>query len=305
MEEKTLLRAATLCKSDLAATLTQEFPELQGTIGKYYAREQKESEEVFSAIEEHWLPKSESGPLPKTPCGMILSLSDKIDNLLAYFSVGLKPTSSSDPYALKRQTFGLLKMLIEGKHSINLLETLNACSKHLPGQTAPIEEILSFITSRVKSTLEDYGLKKDEIEAGLQGKCIDPYLQFCKIKALNVFRQTEDFSGFHEVYKRVKGFLSTSASLELDRSVLEHDAEKKLLRTLDTLETRLDAHLEKREFPPAFLLLSELQEPLSAFLDQVKIQVDDKSLREGRIALVNKVFCLFKKLLDFSKIQEL
>src|SRR6185503_9309742 len=111
---------ALLSKADLASLLTQEFPELQGTIGKYYALARKEDKEVAAALEEQWMPRFENAPLPKTAVGTVLSLADKLDNLIGCYSVGLKPTSSSDPYALRRQTIGLLKILIETKESLNL-----------------------------------------------------------------------------------------------------------------------------------------------------------------------------------------
>ncbi|HSW86454.1 MAG TPA: glycine--tRNA ligase subunit beta, partial [Rhabdochlamydiaceae bacterium] len=131
-DQKKALRAALLCKADLASLLVGEFPDLQGTVGKYYALAQKEDKEVAAAIEEHWMPKGENTHLPKTPCGVLISLADKLDNLLGYYSVGLKPTSSSDPYALRRQTIGIIKILIDGQHTLNLKQILDDCSDVFP-----------------------------------------------------------------------------------------------------------------------------------------------------------------------------
>ena len=303
--EETLLRAASLCKGDLASTLVGEFPELQGTIGKYYALEQKEHPDVALAIEEHWMPKSESSPLPKSTCGILLSMADKIDNLLGYFSVGLKPTSSSDPYALKRQTFGLLKMCVENEISLDLPALLLACSKSFPAANPCVEEILQFITSRAKSTFEEYGFKKDEIEASLQGKCTNPFLQFCKIKALSTFRKTEEFSKFYEVFKRVKGFLDRSATKPLTLLDLPHPAEQKLFEILQSTKKCVGVALSNLQFLEAFQTLSALQPPLSSFLEEVKIQAEDPQIKANRVALVSQVFFLFEELLDFSKIQEI
>src|SRR5581483_3204460 len=131
-DPKKVSRAAKLCKADLASTLVGEFPELQGTIGKYYAIHQKEDNEVAAAIDEHWMPRAENAPLPATATGIVLSLSDKIDNLIGCYSVGLKPSSSSDPYALRRQSIGLLKMLIEGKKSVDLKTILQEAVQAFP-----------------------------------------------------------------------------------------------------------------------------------------------------------------------------
>ncbi|MES2198672.1 MAG: glycine--tRNA ligase subunit beta [Chlamydiota bacterium] len=303
-----LTRAALLCKADLATTLVAEFPELQGTIGKYYALAQKEQKEIALAIEEHWMPTSESSPLPKTPCGLLLSLADKIDNLLGYFSVGLKPSSSSDPYALRRQTFGLLKILIEGKYSIDLKNLLELCSISFPKITKKdllLEEILHFISNRTKSLFEEYGYKKDEIEASLQGTCFDPFLQFCKVKALHTFRKTKEFSGFYEVYKRVKGFLDPKTQSSLDQSLLSHPSEKELLTVFLSTKEKVNTSLNTLDFLEAFQHLSALQAPLSSFLEQVKIMDEDLAVRASRTALIYQVFNLFEELLDFSKIQEL
>jgi glycyl-tRNA synthetase len=303
-----LERAALLCKSDLASSLVNEFTELQGTIGKYYALAQNESPEVALSIEEHWMPTSESSPLPQTPYGTLLSLADKIDNILGYYSVGLKPTSSSDPYALRRQTFGILKVLIEGKHSIDLRKILELSSISFPKikeKDPLIKEILTFITNRANSLFEEYGYKKDEIEASLQGRCSDPYIQFCKVKALNAFRQTKEFSGFYEVYKRVKGFLNLKAEAPLDLNLLSHSSEKELLNVFHSTKEKVKVSLNTLDFLEAFQHLSNLQAPLSSFLEQVKIMDEDLAIRACRTALVHQVFTLFEELLDFSKIQEL
>ena len=178
-DDKKLTRAALLCKSDLASELVKEFPELQGIIGKYYAEAQHEDREVALAIEEHWFPKFEGAPLPTTPTGIVLSLADKFDNLLSYYSVGLKPTSSSDPYSLRRQTIGIIKMLLAGKMSLNLKNLLQECAPKM--SHALIDEVLHFITQRAKMLFEDAGFKKDEVEASLK-LCIDPYDQSAKCK---------------------------------------------------------------------------------------------------------------------------
>lgn len=303
-EEKTLERACLLCKADLASTLVGEFPELQGTVGKYYALEQREEEAVAKAIEEHWMPIAESAPLPETSCGILVSLADKLDNLLGYFSVGLKPSSSSDPYALRRQTFGLIKILLEKKLSVDLSLVLKACAKNFSSPIANdlIDEILSFITNRAKSVLEDLGYKKDEIEASFQGSCTNPLIALYKIEALHEFRKTKQFTQFFEVYKRVKGLLDSSC--KLDSSLLTHPAEKELLSQLAVTQKEVLKRLENREFLQAFQSLSHLQAPLSSLLEQVKIHAEEAGIRESRTALISQVFFLFKQLIDFHQIQE-
>ncbi len=305
-DQKKALRAALLCKADLASALVGEFPDLQGTIGKYYALAQKEDKEVAEAIEEHWMPKGENAPLPHTPCGILLSLADKIDNLLGAYSANLKPTSSSDPYALRRQTLGILHILIEGKHTLNLKQILEACAHAFPKRPSPemIEEILSFITNRAKTVFEDKGFKKDEIEASLQGLCIDPYDQFCKVRALHQFRTSDPFAKLYEVYKRAKGQLENPSQVPFNPSLAHQPAELALLASLSALHKQWKQTLAASDYLKAFELLAALQPPLAHLFDTVKILADDPALRANRIALLQKVFAPFEELLDFSKIQQ-
>jgi glycyl-tRNA synthetase len=308
-DQKKVARAALLCKADLASALVGEFPELQGIAGKYYAVAQKEEKEVATAIEEHWMPRAEQAPLPKTATGVILSLTDKIDNLIGCYSVGLKPSSSSDPYGLRRQSIGLLKILIDQKASVDLKaileESCRAFSK-LANPSQVVNEILSFITARAKSVFEEYGLKKDEIEASLQGLCNDPYDQFCKTQALHAFRRSgTEFAKLYEVYKRAKGQLERPAAAAFQPALATEPAEKELMRALDALQKHWKAVIKDREYLQAFRMVAKLQAPLAKLFDTVKILADDAKLRENRIALLQKVFAPFQELLDFNKIQEL
>jgi glycyl-tRNA synthetase len=303
-EETSLLAAAELCKADLASALVKEFPELQGTIGKYYALVQGEDKEVAFAIEEHWMPTAENGLLPKTPSGMILSLADKIDNLLGYFGVGLKPTSSSDPYALRRQTIGLLKILLKIPKAIDLKQILAECRKHF---TVPLDcdtsEILAYITTRAKSLFEEYGLRKDEIDASLSSLCSDPYNQLSKTQALHDFRTSPQFLKLYEVYKRAKGQIENVESYTLNPDLLEEKAEIALLKEIEKLDKEWKSVIKARDYKRAYDLIAELQPPLSHLFDTVLILCEDVKIRQNRIALLQKVFSYFPDLLDFSRIQ--
>ena len=311
-DQQKLSRAALLCKADLASALVKEFPELQGTLGKTYALVQKENTEVAEAIEEHWMPRSEHAPLPKTPTGIVLSLSDKIDNLLSCYSVGLKPTSSSDPHALRRQTLGILKILIEQKRCVNLQRLFEEATPFFPTLkdhpalvTTLIPEILAFITARAKSLFEEYNFKKDEIEATLSGFCLDPYDQFCKVQALHAFRSSNtEFFKLLEVYKRAKGQLEHPTRVPFNSSLAKEAAEQELVRELTSLEKHWKEMLAEKRYLEALKKIARLQPPLAKLFDTVKILSEDEALRNNRIALLQKVFGLFQELIDFGKIQE-
>ncbi|MCH9613206.1 MAG: hypothetical protein SP1CHLAM54_02030 [Chlamydiia bacterium] len=283
-------RAAHLCKADLVSELVGEFPELQGVIGRIYALHHEEDPEVAKAIEEHYRPLGDGAALPFTETGTILALADKLDNLESYFSVGLKPTSSSDPYALRRASIGMLRILIDKKINLDLTHYLS-------------KEVLDFVKQRAKSVFEEYGFKKDEIEAAMHGPLKDPYDQFLRIRALNVFRKAPAFRKLGEVYRRAKGQLDDKQSQALDPNLFEAEEEKSLSGILDQVSINLEKALHDRDYETAFQTLSDLQEPLANLFDKVKIMADNQSVKENRLALLHKVFHHFGHLLDFGKIQ--
>ena len=304
-------RAAELCKADLASELVGEFPELQGTIGKYYALAQGEDPEVAEAIDEHWMPRNEKAPLPETQTGLLLSLADKIDNLISCFSIGLKPSSSSDPYALRRQVLGMVKMLITGKYYLPLQVLFKDCfeafQQEFPSQTLDIntlKDIESFIHNRIKTVFLDFGFSKDEIEASLSKGTPDIYEAYCKVEALKTFKQKDaSFPHLLEVFKRAKGQLQNHAPQQFFVEKLQESAENKLHTTLSEIEENIDKSLIKREYDKAYTLIASLQTPLNTFFEEVHILAEDENLKLNRIALLQRVFKLFERLLDFTKIK--
>jgi glycyl-tRNA synthetase len=304
-------RAALLSKADLASNMVYEFPELQGIMGAYYAAAHKEDLEVAKAIDEHWMPRGENAPLPETETGTIISLADKFDNLLGCFSLGLKPTSSSDPYALRRQVLGIIKILIKGKYALPLRECLLACADHFPpsivrNKEEVIDEILAFITNRVKTVFLDYGFYKDEIEASLAYGCHDIYDTFCRVKALHDFRKQAktQFTSLYEVYKRAKGQLNGHHAINVVQERLVEPAEQQLNTLLNHQQEAFQEALAKRDYNRAYALIATIQPALADLFDQVKILADDPAIRENRLALLRRVFNLFGEILDFSRIQE-
>ena len=343
-----LLKASTLCKADLASGLVGEFPELQGVVGKLYALKQGEHPEVAAAIEEHWMPRGEKASLPQTPAGVLLSLSEKIDNFLCCFALGLKPTSSSDPYGLRRQGIGILKMLIEGKHHLPLSTVFQkACelfvnTPELPRKLAQetkekqeslIEEICTFLLSRLRSILVDYGFEKDAIEASLSHGFYDTYDLFRKLEALHRFRQENhlEFLQLIEMCTRTKKILfSQNPHLTpawmvhkqytqdrqvhqfpaIDPSLLKESSERVLYERLEVVKQKFHTdlidrrELKGRQWQQAYALLATLHGPVTTLFEQVKIIDDDAKIRTNRLALLQEVWDLCEELADFSKIQE-
>lgn len=298
-------RAAELCKADIATEMVYEFPELQGSIGRYYALAQGEDPEVATAITEHWMPRGENTPLPETETGIILSLADKIDNLIGCYYANLKPSSSSDPYALRRQALGLIKIVIRGEYRLPLGEVLREGLKQFPnGNETLISEIEAFLSNRIKTVFLDYGFNKDEIEAGLSQGFSDIFDAYCKVKALHRFRkENARFPLLCEVYKRAKGQINNSEPMPFSAEILTENAEKNLYQLLSSVSVKFDQAIEKQNYDNAYALISEIQPALAQLFDEVKILADDPKVRNNRIALLQKVFALFGRLLDFGKLQ--
>lgn len=275
----------------------------------YYAKAQNEEREVAEAIFEHWMPKAENGPIPKTSTGVIISLADKIDNLLGYYCVNLKPSSSSDPYALRRQTIGIIRMLIEAKKSISLKMVLERSSslfsvlQDATQRSQIISEILTFMKSRIKSVFEEYGFGKEEIEAAFSKNDFDPYDLLCRCKALHNFRKATDFGKLYEVYKRVKGQTEKNEPLDFDPKKMIEPSEKALVAKLHEIDPQWEKVYSEKDYVKAFSLLATLQPLLADLFEKVKILADDMEIRNNRIALLQKIYAHFEKLVDFSKIQ--
>jgi glycyl-tRNA synthetase len=305
-ESQALLRATTLCKADLATLLVNEFPELQGIIGKHYALYHQEEPKVALAIQEHWLPRFEADFLPSSPEGILLSLADKFDNMIGYFSVGLKPTSSSDPYALRRQTLGICRILIEHKLSLDIEAVLKDLAQHFTTKmdATVINDLLAFIVPRLKTVFEEIGFKSDVIESSLHKGSLNPYDQYLRLQAFSQFRDTEDFVKLYEVYKRAKGQLQEKIEHPFKEALLQEPAEKALYAHLKATHANIVYAFDHHDYSSAIKFLTSFQPLLARLFDEVKILAEEAQVRSNRLVLLKEVFELFDQLLDFSKIQE-
>jgi len=298
-----LERAAHFAKADLASGVVYEFPELQGTMGKIYAAHAGEDPEVALAIEEHYLPRGEGDELPYTETGTLLSLADKIDHLLACFAAGFKPSSSSDPFALRRAVLGIVRIVVKGKYHLPLRDILTQSAAIVPNAKAEhVEEICQFITNRIKTVFTEEGFSKDEIEASLSAGFEDIYDTFLRVQALHAFRKEPKFALLWEVYKRAKGQLDHSQKWNFHKEKLQEPAEQLLHTSLMEMEERFNRALDKKHYEEAYRMIAEVQPPLALLFDKVKILSDDPTLKENRLALLQKVFGLFGRLIDFSKL---
>lgn len=308
------LQAATLCKADLATEMVGEFPELQGQMGRIYAREQGLAHDIAHAIDEHWMPRGEKAPLPQTACGVLLSVAEKIDNLLGFFGLDLKPTSSSDPFALRRQALGLVRIVLDKKVAIHLKKALTACLRNFPEaiqkkQEALVDEVITYIISRAKGVLADMGFAKDEVEACFAVRPDDLHDVLSRLQALHTFRKAQgNFTKLVEVHKRCQGQIQAQINGHPNQAVaanlLQEPSEKELFQAYDMRRTTFKDAITAQEYSKALSLLQELQPPLGELFEKVKIMDDNTQLRNNRLALLQEVASLFIQIADFQKIQQ-
>ncbi|MGE3953864.1 MAG: glycine--tRNA ligase subunit beta [Parachlamydiales bacterium] len=294
--------AALYAKSDLASKLVGEFPELQGTVGHAYALAHGLPVPVAHAIDEHWMPRGEKGSLPTTPAGALLSLADKIDNLLACFSLGLLPTSSSDPFALRRQALALIRITIAERLHLPLKETLEACYAPYSQNPNTIPALLDFLQNRIATVFQDYGFSKPQIASALSHGVTDIYDSYLRTAALHEAQKSDPaFPLLAEVYKRARGILPEKTT-PFDPAKATEPAEQALAKAFSEVEKHTLKAIEVRDYPEAYRLIARLQPPLHTFFEQVRVLAEDNTLKTNRLALIGAVFGLFDRLLDFSKL---
>ncbi len=299
-----LLRAAELCKADLTTEMVNEFPELQGIMGGIYAQRQGENKEVAEAIAEHYLPTESGGEIPQTEMGMLLSLADKIDSIVGCFGVGLVPTGTADPFALRRQAIGILRILKEGKMSLSLFDLMDAGIRGYEGRFGSEikEKLIPFFKNRLAHLLTEENNSYAITEAVLA--VFDGYVPelFAKARALTQFEAQPEFVPFVIAYKRVTRIIETAPCQLPNPELLKEKEERKLYEKVLEVKDRITPLLEKKDYTEAFKALLELKPFIDNFFDHVMVMVEDENLRQNRLALLSQIQALFLKIADLSKI---
>lgn len=326
-ETKDLQQAAQLCKTDLVTEMVYEFPELQGIMGGYYAKAQGLSALTSQAIAEHYNPKGAQDSLPSTPGGSILALADRLDTLVGFFSIGLRPTGSRDPFALRRAVLGIIR-LQERELSLTFEDLISRALKGYESllsrsdHALPLEEVrqnlITFYLERLKIYWKDQGLRPDVTEAILAGNSATLPLSVLKkrIESLEAFLSQSNPAGqdLLAVYKRASNILEAEkknphehrALIESSRSVnpdlFQQEEERRLWQALQRVEEETLPLLERHAYLDVFQSLSTLKGPLDAYFDHVTVKAEQSTLRENRLASLRSFQSLLKKVADFSKI---
>ncbi len=308
-------RAAQLCKCDLATEMVREFTELQGIVGGLYARVQGEDEEVGWAVYDHYKPIGTEDSIPRNLTGCVISIADKLDSLVACFGVGIIPSGSSDPFALRRAASGIVQILLELGIPLSLSAAVSLGAQALAANTPKIEvslesekRVLDFINDRVKYLLrEKGGFAYDEINAAMSAGSDDLVDVRNRAIALRAIRHTRNFEPLAVAFKRIKkilekagpdGIQGRTASPELFRL----EAEKMLHEEARALSERVGAHKRAGKYKEALEAISELRPAVDRFFDDVLVMDKDEAIRKNRLALLAGLLREFSTIADFSEI---
>lgn len=303
------VRAAALMKADLVSSMVREFTDLQGIVGGLYAREQGESPAVWEAIYDQYRPASPDDDVPRGDVGGIVALADRLDTLTGLFGLGLVPTGSKDPYALRRAALGVVRILLDKGWRIDLGKACaDAYARHV-SLPRPAEEVLgelsAFLLERLRFLLEKRGFRHDEVEAVLTTDCRDVTDAAERVAAVAAIRKKEDFVPLSIAFKRIQNILAQAgeAGAEPDPALLVEDAERQLAADYFQARGMIDHLVGTRQYAMALSVMASLGPSLDRFFTEVLVLAEDESLRKNRIALLRSMRDQFSRVARFSEIQ--
>ena len=304
-------QAAKLCKADLVTGMVGEFPTLQGVMGREYALHDGEPRAVADAIAEHYRPRFAEDAIPASLAGKILSLADRFDTLAAFFSVGLVPSGSQDPFALRRQAYAVIRILVEGALSLGLNATIQDAVRLLKEQGIPVEdkaagELQRFFGERLRYYAQEVArLRGDLVEAVLarwQSGAFDPRDILIRSQVLQAFAARRKFEALVIAFKRAENITKAQTEDKVDAVLLKEEVEKTLYTAVCTAEDVAPGLIKDAKYEDALEALGTLKGPIDAFFTGVMVLADDEALRRNRLALLVRVRNLFRQYADFSKI---
>jgi glycyl-tRNA synthetase beta chain len=300
-------RAAWLSKADLQTDMVGEFPELQGTMGRYYALHDKEDELVARAIEEHYLPRVAGDKLPEDNIGCAVALADKLDTLVGIYGVGLAPTGDKDPYGLRRQALGVLRILSEKSLPLDLVELLNLAKLNFATgvlHDSVTVDLHSFMLERLRGYLRERGFAQDEIEAVVSQypTRIDQVVP--RLEAVRIFRAMQEAESLVSANKRIRNILkkTTVTQDKPDPTVFSEEAERNLYDTTSQLSGTISALWESKDYTEALRQLAKVRKEVDTFFDQVMVMTDEPLIRNNRLALLSQLERLLNQVADISKL---
>ncbi len=318
-------RAAQLCKADLLTDMVYEFPELQGIMGRYYARHDGEPAAVADAIAEHYSPLGPNDDCPRAPASVAVALADKVDTLAGFWAVEEKPTGSKDPFALRRAALGIVRLMLENRLRIGLLGLFHKAlggievvaqdgSKTALADdviSARADDLLAFFADRLKVHMRESGLRHDLVTAVLgAGRDDDLVRVVDRANALKDFLDTDDGRNLLAAHKRASNIVrietkkdKTSYRDPVDEGLLEQAEERQLSRDLARVGETIAAALSTENYSDAMTALAQLRAPVDAFFDHVTVNCEDPEVRRNRLRLLSQIPRALSAVADFSLVE--
>jgi len=302
-------RAAELCFCDLLTEMVCEFPELQGTMGKYYAEADGENSNVALALEEYYQPRFAGDNLPTTSLGQCLAISEKADTLIGIFSIGKAPTGDKDPFGLRRSAIGLLRIIIECEIDIDLKELLDLAASNYPLKIKEKDlagDVFNFLMERLRRYYLDQNVSNDTFESVLAINTSKPLDFHHRLTAVTEFRKLAEADSLAAANKRINNILKKSDFnniLKVKDNLLSEESEILLSETLKEYQKKVVPMINDRDYKSALTKLAGLRESVDNFFDNVMVMCDDDDIKNNRLALLNNLNSLFLQTADISKLQ--
>jgi glycyl-tRNA synthetase beta chain len=302
-------RAALLAKCDLETGMVYEFPELQGVMGREYARLEGEDPRVAKAIFEHYLPIQAGGELPSENVGAFVSIADKIDTICGCFGVGLIPTGTADPYALRRSAIGILNIILDRAYALSIRDLVGRSvdllkEKLQRPQEEVAAEVVEFIRLRFLNMLTAQGYAQDVVDAVLSTSFDDVLDAQERDKPLAALKGREDFEPLAVAYKRIGNIIKAGVDEAVDPALFEASCEKDLHQALQQVEKSVEDRVARGDYMTALRAIASLRAPVDTFFDEVMVMAEDEKVKKNRLALLTAVARLFGGIADFSRIAD-
>jgi len=299
-------RAAWLCKTDLITGVVREFPELQGLMGKYYAVHDGEEHEVAEAIMQQYLPSHSGGRLPESDVGALLSLSDKIDNIVSFFAVDLIPTGSEDPFALRRQALAVIAILMEKRYPATLRELIAKSEETVLDRRPSLpDEVFRFFAQRIEPLFSLLHYESDAIQSVISLMDNVPISEMKeRMDALKTFTVDTEYTPFLLAMKRIHNIVPKSDVPALTPELLLEEQEKSLYSELENSKPAFDALFRDKKYYDALKLLSTLTGTINNFFDKVLVMDKRDEIKLNRFALLQEIGKMTSLIADFSKLKE-
>jgi len=308
-DKQQAMRAAELSKCDLVSEMVNEFAELQGIMGRYYAKQDGEADGVAAAMQEQYQPGFAGDVIPASKTGKILSLADKIDTLMGIFAIGMKPTGSKDPFSLRRAALGVLRIIIEGELNLDLKVLLRQAATGLSDKidaSKAVNETFDYIMERLRAYYQDQGITPDTVAAVASLKPTYPLDFDQRVKAVANFKSLPEAESLAAANKRISNILKKvegSIADRVDESLLQESAEKSLYHTVQDQQRKVQPLFESGDYSSALTSLAGLRDDVDSFFDGVMVMADDESLKNNRLALLSQLRNLFLNIADLSQLQ--